>query len=273
MGGVFLHVFGIILAVIAGIILLICAVLSIKLKVEFFYHDKVFLNIKWTFLKFNILPAGEKKPKKEKEKPKKEEPAPAEQPKQEKSPKQKKPNPIKTFLSNKGLEGLYEILYQTCLALGGFFSKIFKKIKFEELCFYMTVGTGDSALTAIEYGKISSVVFPMLGYICSHAQVGKYDIDISPDFLAEKSDGSLYAVISFRPLVLTNAVVVLVFKLLFKVLIKFLSGIKTPKGAKKNQPDSGNKKDSSQNGNSGENISLELHTQLNAENKSDIINT
>lgn len=222
-----MKVFLIILLVLSGIVALICCILSIRVLIQFDYRDKVFLHIKWAFLKFDILPAGKKKPKPEK--PKAEEKPPEEKPpKPETAPKQKKPNPIKAFLNNEGLEGLYEILYQTCQALGGFLGKILRKIKIEELFFSLSVGAGDAASTAIAYGKTASVVFPMLGYICSHMRVGKYDAEVTPDYLSGKTEGELHSLISFRPIVLTNGVVVLLFQLLFRVVIRFLKGIKTP---------------------------------------------
>ncbi len=224
-------VFLIILAVIAGIVALICCILSIKLKVWFDYDDKVFMKVQWAFLKFNILPAGEKKPKKEKP-PKETKPEDEQQKPKEEKTKQKKPNPIKTFLQNEGIGGLYNILRETCLALGGFFGKIIRRIKIEELFFELRVAGADAADTALRYGRISAEVFPMLGYICSHMKVGKYDADISPDFLAEKTSGELHAVLSFRPVALTNGAVRLVFALIFKVLLKFLKGIRTPKAVK-----------------------------------------
>lgn len=223
-----MKVFLIILAVLAGIIALICLILSIKLNIAFDYTDKVQLKIKWAFIKFSILPLEKKEKKPKKEKPKKEEP---EKPPEEKKPKQKtqKPNPIKTFLNNEGVEGLYEILRQTCAALGGFFGRIVRKIELKEFYFILNVAGKDAADTAIKYGRTCSALFPMFGYICSHMKVGKYDIDISPDYLANQTIGELHADLAFKPLSLTNAAVVLVFQLIFKVVLKFLRGLKTPK--------------------------------------------
>ena len=68
--------FEIFLCVLAGIILLIVGVLSVPVHVSFSYEDKIFLSVRYLFLKFRILPKGEKKEKKpKKEKTKKEQPA------------------------------------------------------------------------------------------------------------------------------------------------------------------------------------------------------
>ncbi len=224
-----MKVFLIILLVLAGIIAFICCILNIRLFVQFDYEDKVFLKVRWAFLSFDILPASEKKKKPKKEKPKEEKPPEEKKPEPEKKPKAKKPNPMQVFLNNEGLNGLYEILYQTCQALGGFFGKLLRKITIEQLYFSLRVSEGDAAETAISYGKTCAAVFPMLGYICSHMRVRKYDAEITPDYLANHSEGELHTLLSFRPLALTNGAVVLVFRLLVHVLIRFLKGIKTSK--------------------------------------------
>ena len=64
--------FQIFLCVLLGIIAFFVLVLSIPVHVYFTYSDKIYLTVRYLFIKLNILPAGEKKPKKEK--PKKEKP-------------------------------------------------------------------------------------------------------------------------------------------------------------------------------------------------------
>ncbi|MBR1812002.1 MAG: DUF2953 domain-containing protein [Clostridia bacterium] len=225
-----MKVFLIILAVLAGIAVLIALLFSIKVAIRFDYDDKVRVRVKWLFINLQILPAAEKEKKSKKQKkPAQETP---EEPKKEEEAKQKKANPFKTFYDNKGVEGIYELLYKLCQALNGFFGKIIHRIRLDEFFVYITVGSGDAAKSALDYGRISGAVFPMLGYICSHMSVGKYDAEITPDFLAEKTTGELHATVSFRPIRLTNAGVSLVFRLLFSVALKFLKGLKAPKAAK-----------------------------------------
>ena len=63
--------FEIFLCILAGIILLIVGILSIPVHVSFSYEDKIFLSVRYLFLKFRILPQGEKKEKKPKKEKKK----------------------------------------------------------------------------------------------------------------------------------------------------------------------------------------------------------
>ena len=106
-----------------------------------------------------------------------------------------------------------------------------------------TVARGDAAETAITYGKYSSVIFPLAGDIISRCNVKKYDINISPDFLADKGDCQLEIDMAVIPRKLINSVILLVFDLLFNVLIKFIKGIK-----KKKTVDNTNNKNISESG-------------------------
>ena len=222
----------IILAVIAGIAALICAVLSVKAIIRVNYENNKFtLAVQWAFIKMDLIPFGLKKKEKKPAEEKKEEPPPEEE-KKEEAPKKKGSNPFKTFYDNKGVEGIYELIYDLFSALAGFAGKIVRKIRLDEFFVYITVGSPDAAKTALDYGKISAAIYPCVGYICTHMPVGKYDVNVRPDFLLDKTQGELHSVISFRPIVLTNAGVALVFRLLFTVVIKFIKGIRTPKNGK-----------------------------------------
>ncbi|MBQ6021051.1 MAG: DUF2953 domain-containing protein [Clostridia bacterium] len=225
----------IILAVICGIVALICAVLSVKAIIRVNYENGKFtLAVQWAFLKLDLIPWGLKKKEKKPAEEKKEEEPPAEEEKKEEEPKKKGSNPLKTFYDNKGVQGIYELIYDLFSALTGFAGRIVRKIRLDEFFVYITVGSSDAAKTAMDYGKISGALYPCVGYICTHMPVGKYDVNVQPDFLSEKTVGELHTVISFRPIVLTNAGVALVFRLLFTVVVKFIKGIKTPKNAQKN---------------------------------------
>jgi hypothetical protein len=80
----------------------------------------------------------------------------------------------------------------------------------------------DAADTAIQYGKISSWLFPLLGKLASTCKMKKYDVDISPDFLGVKNEADLYLRVSLVPIKVTNALIVLAVQLLFKVILKVL---------------------------------------------------
>lgn len=224
-GGGALTGFQIFLCILGGIIAFFILILSIPVHVSMHYGDKIYLTVRYLFVKLNILPLGEKKKKKpKKEKPKKEKP---EKPKEE--PQEKKPNPILEMVKANGYDGMMEVLsnFGHILALYG--GKLFKSIVFEDIEIYISVGTGDSAETAIKYGKTCQKVYPLLGFLCSNNLVKKYEASVEPDFLANNSEGEFnfefYLVI--RKII--NATLGMVFRLIFKVVLKFLKNGKQKK--------------------------------------------
>ena len=225
------------LYIILGIIAFFVILLSIKIAVTVHYEDDIALSVKWLFLNIKILPAKhkdehKKKPKKEKKKKEKKE-----EPKKEseiiKEPKKKKgDNMFVRFYKNRGVSGVIQLLKDALKALGGMFGRIFRAFKIEELYIAMSVGGGDSADTAIQYGKICSAAFPAMGLLVNKMKIKKYSIDISPDFIYGKTEARLHTKISLRPIKLINAVFVLVFELLFKVVFKLLKHSKAPEEPK-----------------------------------------
>lgn len=225
------------LFVILGIIAFFIILLAIKVKITVHYDDDVSLSVGWLFLNFRILPKKEKKkPKKEKKKKKKEE-KPEEEPKKKdekiKEPKKKKENMFVRFYHNQGVSGVVQLLKDTAAAVGGMFRRIGRAFLFEELYISLTVGAQDSSETAIKYGKICSAAFPSMGFIVSNMRVKKYNIEITPDFIQGTNSARLHTKISVVPLKLINAVIIVAFQLLFKVVLKLLTHSKAKPGVEK----------------------------------------
>lgn len=231
------------LYVILGIIAFFVILLSIKFAVTVHYEGDVAVSIKWLFIKINILPKHEKKPKKEKKKKeKKKKDTKEEEPKQEdekiKEPKKKKgDNMFVRFYKNRGVDGVVQLLKDAVAALGGMFGRIGRAFTFEELYIALKVGGKDSADTAIKYGEICAGAFPAMGLFVNKARVKKYSIDITPDFIFNQTEARLHTQISLRPIKLINAVFVLVFELLFKVVFKLLMHSKAPEEEKVEKQD------------------------------------
>ena len=217
------------LYIILGIIAFFVILLSVKFTVTVHYENDVAVSVKWLFLKFDILPKKEKEKKPKKEKKKKEE-----KPKEESEvipepKKKKKDNMFVRFYNNRGVSGVVQLLKDAAKALGGMFKRIGRAFLFEELIISLKVGAGDSAETAIKYGKTCSAAFPAMGLIVNTMRVKKYNLEINPDFIYGKNEARLHTKISVRPIKLINAVIVLAFELLFKVVIKLLKHSKASK--------------------------------------------
>ena len=210
------------LYILLGIILFFVVILSIRITIDAEYFDEFKLNIKWLFINIPVLPAKKKdKPQKE-EKPKKEKPKKEPAPEPEPNPDEqgeKKENIFVTFYNNQGFDGVIQLVNNAVSSLGKMFSSFKKHIVFRELYLFMTVTGGcDAAETAMEYGRTCQKVFPAMGYIVSNFPVKKYDVTINSAQFAFS--------VHIRPIFFINAVIVLAVRLVFKVVLKFLKGIK-----------------------------------------------
>ncbi|MBQ7957298.1 MAG: DUF2953 domain-containing protein [Clostridia bacterium] len=219
------------LAIIAFIIVLFL----IPVRVTGHYENTFEMYIKYGFIKIKLFPQKEKnkkdKPKKEKakkDKPSKEtsEKSESENTDKSKSKKKKditnKENIFLKFYRTQGFDATLQLIADALSAVGGIFGGIFKHFVFRELYLEMVIAGSDAAETAIKYGKISSAVFPAMGLLCSKAKVRKYDIDISPDFLAVKDEAMFHFQFGFCPIFATNAVIVAGFKLFKNVLLELI---------------------------------------------------
>ena len=192
------------------------------------FDNKIHLTVKYLFIKLNILPADPNKPKKP-AKPKKEpEPKPEEE-KKEEAQKEKKPNPILEMVKANGYDGMMLVIKNLGRVLGLYGGKLFKSIVFDEIDVYISVGTGDAASTAIKYGETCQKVYPVFGFICSNNIVKKYDILVEPDFLANKTESEMFIDFSVTIRKIINATLGMVFRLIFKVGLKFILGAKNGK--------------------------------------------
>lgn len=216
------------LYIILGIIAFFVVLLSVRITINAEFFDEFKLSVSWLFLKLQILPSKKKdKPKKEKKPKEEKEEKPEAEPDPEEQPKEKKENIFVTFYNNQGFEGVIQLVNNAASAVGKMFSSFKKHIVIRELFLFMTITGGcDAAETAMQYGRICQKIFPAMSFICSNLPVKKYDVEIEPDFLGLKNSAQFAVSVHIRPIFFINAVIVLVFRLLFNVVLKFLKGIK-----------------------------------------------
>lgn len=227
------------LYIILGIILFFVALLSVRITVKGEYFDAFKLDLSWLFLKLQLYPAKKKEKSQKKEKPQ-EEPKKEEEPPKEEQPQEKKDNIFKRFYNNQGFDGVVELINNAAYALTRMMNSFKKHIVIREIYLFMTVSSDtDAAETALEYGRICQKVFPALSFICSTLPVRKYDAEIEPDFLGKKNKAQFAFSISVRPIFFINAAVVMAFRMLFKVVIKFLKGIKNKSKTNENIKEGG----------------------------------
>ncbi|MBQ3150712.1 MAG: DUF2953 domain-containing protein [Clostridia bacterium] len=223
------------LYIILGIILFLVLIFCVKISVELIYDKSFAVTLKVLFIKIPLLPSSEKKKKPKKEKTKKEKPK--KEPAKEQTPATapdpnapKKENFVMKFYHNQGFDGTVVFIKDVLRVLNTFLGDIFRRsFTIEKLFLRMRVSKGDAAETAIAYGKTCAAVFPAMAHICATMRVRKYDIEISPDYLASKSTSAIRAELSVRPIRITNAAV----KLAFKAVLAFLRANKRGKERQK----------------------------------------
>lgn len=207
-----------------GIVVVVFILFSINLSFIIDYSDKTVVTLKYLFLKFTLVDTS--KPKKEKKKKKKKKGDESEESDTDEEGKEKgKPKGnglIKQLYLDQGYDGIERMLRAVGKSLGSFFGSLYKNLVVDELYITMITAGSDAADTAIKHGKLCSWLFPVLGKFVSTCKVKNYDFDISPDFLATKSEAYVYAKLHFTPFVVLNAVLALVVRLVFKVLIKVI---------------------------------------------------
>lgn len=221
------------LYIILAVIALIVILFSIKVSVTAVYDETFTLDIKWLFIKLRIYPEDEeKKAKKEAKKAEKEQKkknSKKEKTEKEKTeePSQPKSNIFKDFYNNQGFAATVNLIRTAAAQLGGFLKGVYRAFVIENLTVLLKVSAGDDAAqTAVKYGKVCSAVYPAMGFICSNMKVKQYDVNVVPDFISAENTATFKLSLSVRPIKLTNAVIVLAFRLIFKVLLKLLKGSK-----------------------------------------------
>lgn len=221
------------LYIILAVIALIVILFSIKVSVTAVYDETFTLDIKWLFIKLRIYPEDEekraKKEAKKAEKDQKKKNSKQEKPKKEKTEESASPksNIFKDFYNNQGFTATVNLIRTAAAQLGGFLKGVYRAFVIENLTVLLKVSAGDDAAqTAVKYGKVCSVVYPAMGFICSNMKVKQYDVNVVPDFISAENTATFKLSLSVRPIKLTNAVIVLAFRLIFKVLLKLLKGSK-----------------------------------------------
>lgn len=221
------------LYIILAVIALIVILFSIKVSVTAVYDETFTLDVKWLFIKLRIYPEDEekraKKEAKKAEKDQKKKISKQEKPKKEKTEESASPksNIFKDFYNNQGFAATVNLIRTAAAQLGGFLKGVYRAFVIENLTVLLRVSAGDDAAqTAIKYGKVCSAVYPAMGFICSNMKVKQYDVNVVPDFISAENTATFKLSLSVRPIKLTNAVIVLAFRLIFKVLLKLLKGSK-----------------------------------------------
>ncbi len=226
--------------VLLGILALILLALCVKVRFDLEYSsENTSVVLRWLFIRFKLYPAKKKeKPKTEEEpEPPPEEPAEEKPEEEEQKPKQKS-NLLKTIYDSQGIDGLISVLQQVMTYTKTFFGNLLHGFVIDELYLDVCCTRSDAAATAIYYGEVCSVLFPLLGALAAKCRMKKYDVNVYPDFIARFSNVSFITSFHFTPIYLIGITVAYGMKMLFGVLLGIIIKIS---GAKKEKDGSRNK--------------------------------
>lgn len=146
------------LMVIFIIVLFIFILLLCPLSFHIVYDEEFSLKIRYLFLTFKILPS--KKETKEEEKKK-----------SQKEKTQKKDNSVLDFAKKKGVTGIFEMLKTIVKIIKSSVLSIGKHLVISKMDINILVVGEDAADTAMKYGYICSVLYPLISMIdCNTAK-------------------------------------------------------------------------------------------------------
>ncbi len=175
---IFLKILGIIFAVIllALFFVLMCPV-TVNIKTD--ENKKVKFNVKFLFLNINN----------QKEKTK-----------QSNEGSSKKENIFSTYLKKYGFTDTVSKIFDLLGEALNELSFILKRAKFRKVYLTIITATDDASKTALSYGRICSVVYPVTAYMDNELKVSKnaFDINIGCDFNTDKPDYSFEIEVSLK---------------------------------------------------------------------------
>jgi len=219
-----------VLAILLALFLLLAPVFCIPVNLRVEYIESLSVQLRWLFLKVQLVPSPDKaKKKKDKEEEKKED-KPKEEKKQKDGPQ--KPNILQKFYEYQGIPGFIELLRRTVEVLKQFRHGLWLSFCIRELDLRVSLPGSDPENLAFQYGKLSAAIFPSLGWLCGKLRTrrGKIRANIYPDFTGQSSrEIQCTAEVSVIPSMLIGALIMLVVRLGIRVGLKFYQGTKPAK--------------------------------------------
>ena len=171
------------LYIIFGILLLLFLLLIIPLYITLDYNGNLRLDVGYMFFKTNII--GDKNTEKEQKTVKS---------------KTQKPNALTKKFENKDIS---EIILQSVELLKIALDRLkplVKHIIIREFYLALTIGSEDAEITALTYGRVCAVVYPMRGILAAVMNFKENKVFINADFNSKKSSAVVHVKLNFRPI-------------------------------------------------------------------------
>lgn len=196
------------LYIILGIAVVIIILLICPVSVYIHYDGNTIFFIRYLFFKFHVMPQ-KKENKKEKEV--------SENSDNKKEIKEEKKNPLLEYKDEHGWEGMIDILKTIAEIIADVLKKISRHIVIKKLEVNLMFVGEDAADSAVKFGEICAVIFPVISLIENNVKKCNHKEDISPGFFAEKTEYELLFKAKIKPVFLVQIILSDVLKLILKL--------------------------------------------------------
>lgn len=159
------------LYILLGIVLLFAIILAVPVKVCIRYNKSFFCRLHIGFVRIILYPPVPKKKKAKKKKAEQQRSAPKKEEKKENG-----------FIKELGLSGVVNLFTKLIELASGVLKDLFAHIIIKSFELSIKVAGKDAADTAIKYGKVCSVVYPLTSALIRSMKYTHYGVDILPDF-------------------------------------------------------------------------------------------
>lgn len=158
------------LLVTASVLLFLVLLFSLPLTFRVGYREKFTFELRYLFLRFQIVPRPEKKRKKPAEA------APAEE------PGEKPPSKFQELLKKEGVSGLIRLLQELADIANGVLKRLFAHLTVDEFNLELRISGSDAGKTALEYAAACGAVYPAVSILLRAVRYRDYSVRVLPEF-------------------------------------------------------------------------------------------
>ncbi|MCI8497499.1 MAG: DUF2953 domain-containing protein [Clostridiales bacterium] len=182
----------------AAVVTVLAVLLLIPVRCEASYSQKkVRAAVKYLFVTVPLAPRPEsgKKSKKTQQTDQKE----------SGQGQKKKPSALMNMIKKDGLGGIVDFISHLSRSGKRLLEKVLRHLKVKDFRLVIIVKGDDAADTALRYGKICAVFYPMFSYLCGLARVTVKELSVLPGFHAEQSKEEFSFTARISPVFLIGA--------------------------------------------------------------------
>jgi len=169
-----------ILQITLGVIVLLLLILLLPVHLHVFYHEKLVIRAGVLFINFTLYPRPPISEKRKQKKAKKE--------KRKQAKEKEELSRAEEMLRSEGVLAVVHYYIEMTRLIGTALKRLVRTITVDKLILNLIVASDDASDTAVNYGRVCSVIYPAQALIESIVRVKKRDINIKPDFLLEKGN-------------------------------------------------------------------------------------